>query len=302
MEMHTNLIVILGATATGKTAAAVAVARALGGEIISADSRQVYRGMDIGTGKDLDEYGEIPYHLIDIADPGEEYHVFRFQREFFESFEAIRARGRLPVCAGGTGMYLEAVLRGYRLVEVTENLTLRTELEPLSTEELTRRLTTLKPEQHNTTDLLLRPRLVRAIEIAEGEAAAGGPEPLPELHVRVFGIRWPREELRRRITMRLKQRLNEGMIEETERLLDAGVDHGSLEFYGLEYRYLSRMLRGELSREEMFKQLNQAIHKFAKRQETWFRRMEKRGTKIHWVDGAGDPSAEILAALGAHST
>ncbi len=196
-------------------------------------------------------------------------------------------------------MYLEAVLKGYRLIEVPQNPALRDELEPLGNDELARRLTELKPVQHNTSDLIERPRLVRAIEIAMGEAAAGDPEPLPEVRPMVFGLRWPREEMRRRITRRLKQRLNQGMVEETERLLATGVEHGSLEFYGLEYRFLSRMLRGELSREEMFKQLNTAIHKFAKRQETWFRRMEKRGTKIHWVDGAGDPSAAIITALGA---
>jgi len=296
--MNTNLVVILGATATGKTAAAVAVARALSGEIISADSRQVFRGMDIGTGKDLEEYGPVPHHLIDIAEPGEEYNVFRFQREFFGAFEAIRARGKLPVCAGGTGMYLEAVLRGYRLVEVPENPELRSDLADLSIDELARRLTVLKPEQHNTTDLLDRSRLLRAIEIAEGEAAAGDPEPLPDVHARVFGLRWPREELRRRITRRLGQRLEQGMIEEVQYLLDSGIEHLSLEFYGLEYRFISRMLRGDLDRGEMFRQLNQSIHKFAKRQETWFRRMERRGTSIHWVDGDKDPSADILDALG----
>jgi tRNA dimethylallyltransferase len=297
--MNTNLIVILGATATGKTSVAVEVAKRFDGEIISADSRQVFRGMDIGTGKDLDEYGSVPHHLIDIADPGEEYNVFRFQREFFEAFEDIQARGKLPIGCGGTGMYLEAVLKGYRLIEVPQNPALRDELEPLGNDELARRLTELKPVQHNTSDLIERPRLVRAIEIAMGEIAAGDPEPLPEVRPMVFGLRCPREEVRRRITRRLKQRLNQGMVEETERLLATGVEHGSLEFYGLEYRFLSRMLRGELSREEMFKQLNTAIHKFAKRQETWFRRMEKRGTKIHWVDGAGDPSAAIITALGA---
>ena len=297
--MNTNLIVILGPTATGKTSVAVDVARRFDGEIISADSRQVFRGMDIGTGKDLDEYGSVPHHLIDIADPGEEYNVFRFQREFFEAFEDIQARGKLPIGCGGTGMYLEAVLKGYRLIEVPQNPALRAELESLGNDELARRLTELKPVQHNTSDLIERPRLVRAIEIAMGEIAAGDPEPLPEVRPIVFGLRCPREEVRRRITRRLKQRLNQGMVEETERLLATGVEHGSLEFYGLEYRFLSRMLRGELSREEMFKQLNTAIHKFAKRQETWFRRMEKRGTKIHWVDGAGDPSAAIITALGA---
>lgn len=298
MDGEVNLIVILGATATGKTAAAVGVARALSAEIISADSRQVFRGMDIGTGKDLAKYGPVPHHLIDIADPGEEFSVFRFQRLFFEAFEAIHTRGRLPLCAGGTGLYLEAVLKGYRLVEVPENPNLRTELETLSTGDLARRLTRLKPAQHNTTDLLERPRLIRAIEIAEGEAACGDPEPLPDVHPRVFGLRWPREELRRRITRRLEQRLDQGMVEETERLLAGGVDHKALEYYGLEYRFLSRMLRGELDREEMFRLLNRGIHKFAKRQETWFRRMERRGTEIHWVDGDKDPSAKILAALG----
>jgi len=293
-----NLLVVLGPTASGKTRLAVQAARHLDGEIVSADSRQVFRGMDIGSGKDLAEYGEVPYHLIDILEPGSEFNVFAFQKAFFAAFEAIRARGRLPVLAGGTGLYLDAVLRGYRLVEVPENQPLRAELAPLPTEELAARLQRLRPRQHNTTDLLDRERLVRAIEIAEGEtAAAAGLPPLPELHPVIFGLRWERPALRRRIADRLRERLEQGLVEEVATLHAAGVPWERLEFYGLEYRFVARHLQGELSRNDMRQKLESAIGDFAKRQETWFRRMERQGTHIHWLQGAGDPLAEMLAAL-----
>jgi tRNA dimethylallyltransferase len=293
--MKHNLLVILGPTASGKTRLGVGAARALSGEIISADSRQVYRGMDIGTGKDLAEYGEVPYHLIDIVDPGYEFNVFEYQRRFFEAFADIRGRGRLPVLVGGTGLYLDAVLKGYRMVEVPENFELRRQLAELSIEELTARLATLRPQRHNTTDTLERDRLVRAIEIAEGESEASAQlPPLPELRPLVFGVQWERAVLRRRITARLKERLERGMIEEVERLHLEGVPYETLEFYGLEYRFVAQCLQGELNRNDMFQKLNSAIHQFAKRQETWFRRMERQGTPIHWLDGAGDPLRQLL--------
>ncbi len=293
-----DLLVILGATASGKTRLAVEAARALGGEIISADSRQVFRGMDLGTGKDLAEYGEIPHHLIDILPAGGEFSVFAFQRLFFEAWADIRSRGRLPILAGGTGLYLDAALRGYRLVEVPENSRLRAELAACSLEELQARLRRVRPGQHNNTDLLERERLLRAIEIAEGEAAAGQDlPPLPELQSLVFGLRWERGELRRRITARLRERFAQGMIEEVARLHQAGVPWPALEYYGLEYRFIARHLQGELNYNDMFQKLQSAIHDFAKRQETWFRRMERQGVKIHWLEGAGEPLAEMLTRL-----
>jgi len=295
--MSPNLLVILGATATGKTRLAVAAARALNGEIISADSRQVFRRMDIGTGKDLAEYGAVPYHLIDILEPGAEFSVFDFQRAFGAAFDQIRQRGRLPVLAGGTGLYLDAVLRGYQLVEVPENPELRRELMGLDLMELRARLLTLKPAQHNTTDLNERERLVRAIEIALGEQAdRGAALSLPALQPLVFGVRWERSTLRQRIAERLRQRLEQGLIEEVQDLHGSGLDWQRLERYGLEYRLVAEFLQEQLSRQDMIRQLTTAIQQFAKRQETWFRRMERQGVAIHWLDGAGDTLAELLAA------
>ena len=293
-----NLLVILGPTASGKTRLGVSLAQALGGEIISADSRQVYRGMDIGTGKDLAEYGDIPHHLIDIVPPGYEFNLFEFQRRFLEAFAAIRERDRLPVLVGGTGMYLEAAVKGYRLVEVPEDLVLRRKLADFSLAALAGRLHEAASRLHNTTDLLERDRLVRAIEIAEYERDHE-PEPLPDLKPLIFGIRWEREALRRRITARLRERLDHGMIEEVERLHAEGVPWETLGFYGLEYRFIAFHLKGELNRNDMFQKLNSAIHAFAKRQETWFRRMEKSGIVIHWLDGAGEPFGEAMAILRA---
>ncbi len=292
-----NLLVILGPTASGKTRLGVAAAERLNGEIISADSRQVFRGMDIGTGKDLDEYGTVPYHLIDILDAGEEFSVFAFQRLFGSAFNAIRSRGRLPVLVGGTGLYLDAVLRGYRMIEVPEDPALRSELAELPLEALRERLLGLTPSLHNSTDLIDRERLVRAIEIATAEQTAVAAEApaLPELRPLVFGIRLERDLLRRRITERLKARLSHGMIEEVERLLAAGLPAERLDWYGLEYRFVTRYLRGELNRNDMFQKLNAAIHEFAKKQENWFRRMEKNGVEIIWLDGGNDPLAALLA-------
>lgn len=293
-----TLLVILGPTACGKTKIGIRVARALNGEIISADSRQVYRRMDIGTGKDLQEYGSIAYHLIDIVDPGYEFNVFEFQRRFIEAFAAIQKRGKFPILVGGTGMYLDAVLRGYRLLEVPENSRLRQELAALSLENLAYRLKGVNPRLHNTTDLLDRERLTRAIEIAEFNSVRNpNLVPLPELKPIVFGIKLEKGILHQRITKRLQDRLNQGMIEEVERLHRAGVPFEHLEFYGLEYRFVAKYLKGELNRNDMFQKLNSAIHRFAKRQETWFRRMERQGILIQWVDGNADPAAVILQKL-----
>ena len=296
--MNFNLLVILGPTACGKTRVGVEVARVLNGEIISADSRQVYRGMDIGTGKDLEEYGSVPHHLIDIVDPGYEFNVFEFQRRFVEAFNGIQARGRIPVVVGGTGMYLDAVLRGYRLLEVPENPGLRRELAAFSLENLAARLKGANPKLHNSTDLLDRERLTRAIEIAEsGREREQPPSLLPAIEPAVFGISWEREILRQRITKRLRERLNRGMIEEVKELVKKGASFETLEFYGLEYRFVAKFLRGELNRNDMFQKLNSAIHQFAKRQQTWFRRMERQGILIHWVDGNENPAGAILQKL-----
>lgn len=290
-----NLLVILGATASGKTRLGVQLARRLEGEIISADSRQVYRGMDIGTGKDLHEYREIPYHLIDVAPAGHEFNLFQFQRLFLAAFSDVSSRGALPVLVGGSGMYLDCVLRGYRLAEVPQDPALREELAPLSMEELAFRLVRSNPRLHNSTDLTERARLVRAIEIAEYRG--GGSDNWPEIAPLTIGIRWERAQLRERITKRLKERMEQGMVEEVERLHAMGTSWEQLEFYGLEYRYLARFLKGELSRNDMFQKLNSAIHDFAKKQENWFRKMQSNGTVINWVEGAGDPLAEALELL-----
>jgi len=241
--LNFNLLVVLGPTASGKTKVGVLVARALDGEIISADSRQVYRGMNIGSGKDLEEYGSVPYHLIDIVDPGYEFNVFEFQHRFVEAFTGIQARGRLPIVVGGTGMYLDAVIRGYRLLEVPENPRLRGELAALPLKNLAARLKGSSPKLHNTTDLLDRDRLTRAIEIAEFSGERKDPPPsFPDIKPIVFGIRLEREILRQRVTNRLRERLNRGMIEEVKELLRKGASFEILEFYGLEYRFVAKFL------------------------------------------------------------
>jgi len=289
-----NLIVILGPTASGKTRLAARLAARIGAELISADSRQVYRGMDIGTGKDLAEYivdgVPVPYHLIDVAEPGHLFSVFEFQQRFYECFREIRARGRMPIVVGGTGLYIESVLREYRMLPVPENAALREELEALSMEELAARLLNMNPALHNTTDLTGRERLVRAIEIAEHTSRHGLRDTIerPDIVPMVIGVRWDRAVLRERITKRLKERLDQGMIEEVRRLRDSGVSWERLDEMGLEYRYVSRYLRGEMSRDEMFKTLNIRIHQFAKRQDTWFRGMERRGITIRWIEGADE--------------
>ncbi len=284
-----DLITVLGPTATGKTSFGVALTALLNGEIISADSRQVYRGMDIGTGKDLSEYNymgqDIPYHLIDIADPGYEYNVYEFQSEFLKAYEDIKSRERIPVLCGGTGMYIESVLKGYKLIPVPENLDLRLSFQEKEQEELVEILASFK-EVHNTTDTDDRERLIRAIEIQKYYEA--NPEldiSFPEINSVIFGIDFDRNEVRSRITQRLVQRLEEGMVEEVKGLLDGGLKAEQLRFYGLEYKYITDHIIGKIGYNEMFKLLNTAIHQFAKRQMTWFRRMQKNGFDIHWIDG-----------------
>ncbi|WP_250656940.1 tRNA (adenosine(37)-N6)-dimethylallyltransferase MiaA [Alkalimarinus coralli] len=293
-----NLVVVLGPTASGKTALGVKLAQRFAGEIISADSRQVYRGMDIGSGKDLEEYEQIPYHLIDIVDPGYEFNVFEFQKRFCDAFAEIQHRDHMPLLVGGTGLYLESVLSQYQFTEVAINTELREALATQSHESLTARLKALNPKLHNTTDLLDRERLVRAIEIAEAERHSKQPSvALPEISPIIFGIKWERAVLKKRITERLKQRMEHGLIEEVERLHQQGVSWESLHFYGLEYRFVAAYLKGELNRNDMFQKLNSAIHTFSKQQEKWFRRMERKGTTIHWLDGASDPYTQAIEML-----
>lgn len=285
-----NLITILGPTASGKTSVAANVALALGGEVISADSRQVYRGMDLGTGKDYADYiidgQQIPYHLIDIVDAGYEYNVFEYQKDFLKVFEDITSHGKLPVMCGGSGLYLEAVLKNYKLIQVPLNEELRRNLEGKSLDELTEILKTYKSELHNQTDIENEKRAVRAIEIEEyylshPEINIG----MPDIRSLVVGVQFDRQTRRKRITSRLRQRLREGMLDEVQRLLDSGLTPEQLTYYGLEYKFMTQHLTGELSYQEMFDGLNVAIHQFAKRQMTWFRRMEKQGIEIRWLDG-----------------
>lgn len=291
-----DLLVLLGPTASGKTRLGVAAAETLGGEIISADSRQVYRGLDIGSGKDLEEYGSTPYHLIDIVEPGYEFSLFDFVTRFAATCRAVRRRNRLPVLVGGTGMYLDAVLHGYRLVEVAEDPALRQRLANLDMEQLRSRLRELQTDLHNRTDLEDRDRLIRAIEIAEGERGHGAtPVELPDFTPRVYGLHWPRPVLRERITTRLRDRLQNGLIEEVAGLHAAGVSWETLDFYGLEYRFVAAHLQGRLSRNDLFQKLNSAIHQFAKRQETWFRRMQKQGIEICWLDATDQPLSAMLS-------
>lgn len=288
-ERETTLVV-LGPTASGKTRLGAQLAHEFNGEILSADSRQVYRGLDIGSGKDLNEYmvegAPVPYHLIDLVDLDTEFNVFMYQQAFFEAWERIQDHGKLPVVVGGTGLYLEAVLKGYRMVEAPENPALRSELADLSLEQLTERLRALKPDLHNTTDIKDRERCIRAIEIAVfGQTHT--PEPAPPLRPLVLGARWPRPVLLNRISRRLKERLDSGLIEEVEHLHDYGYSWPRLELLGLEYRFVSQYLQGLIkNRNDLFQKLNAAIAQFAKRQETWFRRMERNGVEIHWIDRA----------------
>lgn len=280
------ILFICGPTASGKTTRAVDVARAVGGEIISADSRQIYRGMDLGTGKDLDEYGGVPYHLIDIAPAGYKYNLFEYLRDFDDARHAIESRRRLPVVCGGTGLYVESALKGLHLPEVPENKELRRKLENLSLGELADMLSQMK-SLHNTTDIDTVKRAIRAIEIETyyrehpDAAVQAVPEPLTDAVT--VGIDIDRDNRRRRITERLKARLEAGMADEVRGLIDSGIAPDDLIYYGLEYKYLTLYVTGKISYDEMFSSLETAIHQFAKRQMTWFRGMERRGFKICWL-------------------
>lgn len=288
LVMKYDLITILGPTASGKTPFAAALAYELNSEIISADSRQIYREMDLGTGKDLADYRvngvDIPYHLIDIAEPGYKYNVFEYQHDFLKAYESIVSRGKLPIMCGGTGMYLESVLKGYRLLPVPENPELRRRLASKSLPELTEILSRYK-QLHNSTDVDSVKRAIRAIEIEEYYLHTPVDErDFPHLNSLIIGVDIDRELRRSKITRRLKQRLDEGMTDEVRRLLEKGLHPDDLIYYGLEYKYLTEYVIGKLTYDEMFRQLEIAIHQFAKRQMTWFRGMERRGFTIHWVD------------------
>ena len=286
--MKYNLVTILGPTATGKTQLATALAARIDGEIISADSRQIYRGMDIGTGKDLAEYvvdgKPIPYHLIDIVDAGYKYNVFEYQRDFLKAFESVNQRGHLPILCGGTGLYIEAVLNGYKLLAVPDNQILREQLANKTLDELTSILSGYKT-LHNQTDVDTVKRAIRAIEIEEYyQTHEEETVEYPELNSLIIGVGIDREVRREKITKRLKARLNEGMIDEVKMLLDSGIQPDDLIYYGLEYKFVTNYLLGKLTFDELFTQLEIAIHQFAKRQMTWFRGMERRGFTIYWLD------------------
>ncbi len=297
MEAY-QLITVLGPTASGKTSFAALLAARLDTEIISADSRQVYRSMDIGTGKDLSDYivnGKlIPYHLIDICNPGDKYNVFEFQHDFFKANELIKTKGKLPILCGGTGMYLEAVLKGYKLLDVPENKNLRDSLKDKSLKELETILSTYKV-LHNKTDVDTAQRAIRAIEIEEFyQKEAPGQNDYEPINSLIIGIQIDRELRREKISKRLRSRLEEGMVEEVQNILATGVDPEDLIYYGLEYKYITLYIIGKLSYEDMVSQLEIAIHQFAKRQMTWFRGMERRGHKIHWIE-ASIPTEEKIA-------
>lgn len=288
--MKYNLVTILGPTATGKTGLAAHYAARINGEVISADSRQVYRGMDLGTGKDYEDYFvdgvEVPSHLVDIEAAGVHYNVYRFQTDFIKVFGEINSRQKFPVLCGGSGLYLEAVLKNYRMIEVPPNKELRKELEGKTLDELTAILKVMKPQLHNHTDVETDRRVIRAIEIEKYYAENPKDDSvMPNINSLNIGIDFDREMRRQRITTRLKQRLDEGMLDEVQKLLDSGLTPEQLIYYGLEYKFLTLHLIGELTFDEMFSKLEIAIHQFAKRQMTWFRGMEKRGTQINWING-----------------
>ena len=301
-----KMITILGPTASGKTSVAAALALRTGGEIISADSRQVYRRMDIGTGKDLADYTigdvHIPYHLIDIAEPGTKYNLFQYQQDFHTVYNDIRSRGKLPILCGGTGLYIEAVLGGYSLSPVPQNQKLRESLEGKSLDQLTQMLVQLKQKNgsnmHNRTDVDTAQRAIRAIEIETYNLEHPTPErQMPPVDSLVIGINIDRELRREKITRRLKARLEEGMCDEIRSLIDGGVNPDDLIYYGLEYKFVTEYVVGKTSYEEMFRKLEIAIHQFAKRQMTWFRGMERRGYTIHWIDAAQSMDEKVEAIM-----
>ena len=284
-----DLLVITGPTASGKTSLAAVVAQRVEGEIISADSRQVYRGMNLGTGKDYDDYRvngtDVPYHLIDIADPGYKYNVFEYQRDFNKVYSDLKKRKIFPVVCGGSGMYADSIITGYKMFEVPPDSGLRIELEKKSIEELKEILSTFK-NLHNTTDIDTKKRVIRAIEIEHSNRNKGNHySEFPEVRALLIGVMFDRDTRRKRISERLKQRLNSGMVDEVKNLIDLGINTETLIYYGLEYKFITLYLTGKISYQEMVRDLEIAIHQFAKRQMTWFRGMERRGIKINWIDG-----------------
>ena len=296
-----ELITILGPTASGKTVLAAALAAQLHTEIISADSRQIYRGMDIGTGKDLADYivngQSIPYHLIDICEPGYKYNVFQYQHDFFRVFRDIESRGKLPILCGGTGMYIEAVLKGYKLLDVPQNPSLRQSLQGKSLAELEQILASYKV-LHNKTDVDSAQRAIRAIEIEEYyRTEAPGRNEYEPINSLIIGVDIDRDTRRAKISQRLRARLDEGMVDEVRQLIGQGVQPDDLIYYGLEYKFVTQYVIGQLSYEEMVTQLEIAIHQFAKRQMTWFRGMERRGSTIHWVNAAWETARKIDTIL-----
>ncbi len=296
---QTPVITLLGPTAIGKTRLACHLSKHLNGELVSADSRQVYQKMDIGTGKDLmdfqiDDY-KVPYHLIDIRKAGEVYNVFEFQRDFLKAYQEISQKDKPTILCGGTGMYLSAALQQYKLQEVPENASLRKSINPLTEEALVVRLQELK-KLHNTTDILDKERLIRAIEIATFEASYPK-ELMPTFPKVVIGLRAERHIVKSNIHQRLKTRLANGMIEEVEELLSSGVSHEQLMYYGLEYRFISEFLQGTIDKNQLFTELYKAISNYAKRQMTWFRRMEKKGTTIHWITATESLDNQLKRSL-----
>jgi tRNA dimethylallyltransferase len=301
MSFKYNLIAVLGPTASNKTAFAAQLAYRINGEVISADSRQVYRGMNLGTGKDYADYrideSQVPVHLIDIADPGSRYSVFEYQRDFNRVYCNIVSRGKFPVLCGGSGMYIDAATHRYRLDEVPRNDSLRAQLGLKSPEELRELLSSLK-DLHNKTDIDTTERALRAIEIEYYyRANPAGHHDLPDLNTLFIGIRFDRETARTRITERLEKRLQQGLVEEVRGLLESGIPADTLTYYGLEYRYITLFLLDKLNYKTMVSQLNTAIHQFAKRQRTWFRKMERAGCTIHWLDGNMPADEKIETAL-----
>lgn len=300
-ESTIDLITILGPTATGKTSFASNLAYILNAEIISADSRQVYRGMDIGTGKDLEDYNvnntQIPYHLVDILDAGEKYNVYEYQNDFLKAYQEITNKQKIPVLCGGTGMYIEAVLKGYKLINVPVNEALRESLEEYPLEELAKKLAAMKP-LHNTSDVDTKKRAIRAIEIESYYKE--NPDfdfSYPKINPLIFGIKFERSTVKERITQRLKQRLRDGMIDEVKRLLESGVDPETLIYYGLEYKFITQYLTEEVNYNSMVEKLKTAIHQFSKRQMTWFRKMERAGFKINWISGYSTMDEKIATAM-----
>jgi tRNA dimethylallyltransferase len=290
-----DFITILGPTATGKTKLAVQLANYFNGEIISADSRQVYRGMNIGTGKDLSEYflkgQQIPYHLIDVIDPTEEFDLYTFQKFFYKTFEEIKKRQKLPFLVGGTGLYLSSILQSYNLSKADFE-THKQSLSSYSDDALRNILKEINPKLHNTTDLADRERIIKAIAVSKSQQERNEKQKINSF---VIGINLPRDEIKKRITTRLKKRLNEEvMIEEVKTLMDSGVTYDKMLFFGLEYKFIAQYLKGELNKNDMFQKLNSAIHTYAKRQMTWFRKMEREGVAINWIDGPDFNKAKEL--------